>query len=111
MSYNPNNPNGQATSANSAPVVIASDQSAVPVSATALPLPSGASTAANQTNVQSSPGTSATTALTIQGSATGVAVPVSVSSLPSIPAGSNAIGSVLFLESNFPIDQTLFLLQ
>lgn len=31
MSYNPNNPNGQATSANSAPVVIASDQSSFPV--------------------------------------------------------------------------------
>lgn len=31
MAYNPNNPNGQATSANSAPVVIASDQSAVPI--------------------------------------------------------------------------------
>ena len=30
MSYNPNNPNGSATSANSAPVVIASDQSAIP---------------------------------------------------------------------------------
>ena len=29
MAYNPNNPNGQATSANSAPVVIASDQSTV----------------------------------------------------------------------------------
>jgi hypothetical protein len=32
MSYNPNNPNGQTTSNNSAPVVIASDQSAIPVS-------------------------------------------------------------------------------
>lgn len=32
MSYNPQNPNGQATSANSSPVVIASDQPAVPVS-------------------------------------------------------------------------------
>lgn len=31
MAYNPNNPNGQATMANSEPVVIASDQSAVPV--------------------------------------------------------------------------------
>ena len=31
MSYNPQNPNGQATSANSSPVVIASDQSAVAV--------------------------------------------------------------------------------
>lgn len=32
MAYNPQNPNGQTTSANSAPIVIASDQSAVPVS-------------------------------------------------------------------------------
>lgn len=32
MSYNPQNPNGQVTMANSAPVVIASNQSAVPVS-------------------------------------------------------------------------------
>ena len=31
MSYKPSNPNGQATSANSEPVVIASDQSAIPV--------------------------------------------------------------------------------
>lgn len=34
MAYNPQNPNGSATSANSAPVVIASNQSAVPVSGT-----------------------------------------------------------------------------
>lgn len=32
MAYNPNNPNGQATMANSSPVVLASDQSAVPIS-------------------------------------------------------------------------------
>jgi hypothetical protein len=32
MAYQPNNPNGQATMANSEPVVIASDQSAVPIS-------------------------------------------------------------------------------
>ncbi len=32
MAYNPNNPNGQAAMANSEPVVIASDQSAIPVS-------------------------------------------------------------------------------
>lgn len=31
MAYNPNNPNGQSTSANSTPVVIASDQSTIPV--------------------------------------------------------------------------------
>jgi hypothetical protein len=34
MAYNPQNPNGQAAGANSAPVVIASDQSAVPTSNT-----------------------------------------------------------------------------
>ena len=34
MSYKPSNPNGQATMANSEPVVIASDQSAVPISGT-----------------------------------------------------------------------------
>lgn len=32
MSYQPNNPNGQATMANSAPVVLASNQTAIPVS-------------------------------------------------------------------------------
>jgi hypothetical protein len=42
MTYNPQNPNGQATSANSQPVVLASDQTAVPVSASSLPLPAGA---------------------------------------------------------------------
>ncbi len=40
---------GQATMANSLPVVIASDQSAVAITAAALPLPAGAATAANQT--------------------------------------------------------------
>lgn len=50
MAYNPQNPNGQATSANSAPVVIASDQTAVPVSASSLPLPSGAASSALQTS-------------------------------------------------------------
>lgn len=48
MAYNPNNANGQALSANSAPVVLASDQSTVPVSTASLPLPSGASTSAKQ---------------------------------------------------------------
>lgn len=36
MSYYPNNPNGEATMANSAPVVIASNQTAVPVSSSTL---------------------------------------------------------------------------
>ena len=42
MSYRPANPNGQTTSVNSTPIVIASDQSTVPISASSLPLPSGA---------------------------------------------------------------------
>lgn len=41
---------GQKTSVNSVPVVIASDQSTVPVSVASLPLPAGAATSANQTN-------------------------------------------------------------
>lgn len=43
MAYNPQNPNGQATSANSSPVVIASNQSTLPISVATLPLPTGAS--------------------------------------------------------------------
>jgi len=83
-------------------------------------LPTGAATAANQTNVQSTPGTSQATAVTIQGNASGIAVPVSgtlaatqsgtwnigsISTLPSLPAGANAIGSVSV--SNFPGTQTV----
>ena len=41
MAYTPNNSNGQTTSANSAPVVIASDQSAIPVSGTVAVVDSG----------------------------------------------------------------------
>lgn len=49
MAYIPPNPNGQALMANSSPVVIASDQSALPITVATLPLPSGASTSALQT--------------------------------------------------------------
>ncbi|MGX7706324.1 hypothetical protein [Methylobacterium sp. Gmos1] len=55
-----------------------------PVSAASLPLPTGAATSAAQTNVQSSPGTSAGTALTIQGATAGVAVPAT---LPKVAPG------------------------
>lgn len=41
MAYNPQNPNGQATSANSSPVVIASDQSAIPVTGSITAIVSG----------------------------------------------------------------------
>lgn len=72
---------GQKVSASSLPVVIASDDT-VAISASSLPLPTGAATSADQTNVQSSPGTSAGTAVTVQGSASGVALPISASTLP-----------------------------
>jgi hypothetical protein len=58
-----------------------------PVSATSLPLPAGAATSAAQAAVQSAPGTSAITALTVQGAAGGVVMPVSCS---SGCAGTNA---------------------
>jgi hypothetical protein len=59
----------------------------MPISAAALPLPAGAAQSVNQTNVQSSPGTSASTAITVQGSASGVVLPTSVASLP-LPSGA-----------------------
>lgn len=51
MAYSPKNANGQATMANSEPVVIASDQSTVPVSVASLPLPTGAATSAKQDTI------------------------------------------------------------
>ena len=51
---------GQQNMANSAPVVIASDQTAVPISAASLPLPAGASTSALQTTGNTSLATVAT---------------------------------------------------
>jgi len=84
-------------------------QTTQPISASSLPLPSGASTSANQTNVQSAPGTPQTTAITIQGNSSGVAVPVSgtvaISGTPTISgtvtanAGTNLNTSALALES------------
>jgi hypothetical protein len=62
-----------------------------PVSATALPLPTGAATSANQTAAQSSPGTSATTAVTVQGSASGVAIPVNCTSGCSGGGGGGSV--------------------
>jgi hypothetical protein len=66
------------------------------VSAASLPLPTGTSTAALQSNVQSAPGTPQTVALTIQGNASAVAVPVSGTVATTAPVNSNAsfFGSV-----------------
>lgn len=60
-------------------------QATQPVSAASLPLPSGAATAANQTAVQSVPGTPQTSAVTVQGNAGGVGLPVV--SGPTTPSG------------------------
>ena len=99
MSYIPSNPNGQATSANSEPVVIASDQSAVPISgsvsvsnfpatqpisATALPLPSGASTSAAQTTANATLATIASN--TANAGTPTVSGTVAVSNFPSSQA-------------------------
>lgn len=94
---------GQKAMAGSAPVVIASDQSAVPVSgafyqatqpvsAAALPLPAGASTAAKQPALGTA-GVASTDVITIQGIASGTPVTV------GLAAGSNLAGK-------FGIDQT-----
>jgi hypothetical protein len=115
---------GQVTMANSLPVVLASDQSAVPVSAASLPLPSGAATAAGLATINTTLGTplqaggsigntafgisgtlpafAATPTVNI-GTAPSIAVtgtfwqatqPVSLTALPALPAGSNTIGTV-----------------
>ena len=85
---------GQKAMVASAPVVIASDQSALPITAAALPLPTGAATAANQTNgaqlTQITDGTdvalvTAAGALVVDGSA--VTQPVSAVALP-LPTGA-----------------------
>jgi hypothetical protein len=63
MAYFPNNPNGQTTSANSAPVVLASDQTAIPITDNAGSLTVDGTVAATQNagatyNVQISDGSS-----------------------------------------------------
>src|SRR5271165_774281 len=72
------------------------DGSAViqPVSAASLPLPAGASTSALQSNVQSAPGTPQTTAITIQGNASGIAVPISGSVTATNSANGNTGSAV-----------------
>ena len=79
MAYNPQNPNGQATGANSTPVVIASDQTTIPVSATTLPLPAGASTESTLSALNTKVTAVNTGAVTIS---------------TALPTGTNIIGSV-----------------
>lgn len=94
---------GQKASTASLPVVIASDQSTLPISAASLPLPTGASTSAlqtagnsslgtiasNTTNIlqtETAPGTPASFALTVQGNTSSVPIPVSISGSTGLSA-------------------------
>ena len=85
---------GNATAANQATQITAEQTTATQTTAinsklgSALPLPTGASSAANQTNVQSAPGTPQTTANTVQGNAGGVPIPVS-GSISLLPTSSS----------------------
>ena len=91
--------NGQKVMAASSPVVIASDQSAIPISAASLPLPAGAATAANQATEIASlasidAGIPAALGQTVMASSMPVviasnqsAVPISAASLP-LPTGA-----------------------
>lgn len=67
--------------------------SVFPISASSLPLPSGASTDASLTDVQSAPGTPQTTSVTVQGNASGVPVPVS-GTVSATQSGTWNIGSI-----------------
>ena len=89
MSYKKSNPNGQATSANSEPVVIASDQSSISVTVATLPLPSGSATSAKQDLLLAE--------LQLKADLTETQ-PVSLASLPSHPV-TNA--------GTFPVQATL----
>ena len=124
MSYNQNNPNGSATSANSSPVVIALDQLPIPVSQSgtwsaginnfpssqavtiaSLPaLAAGSAAIGSITNTSFivTQATAANLNATVIGTGT---FATQVTSLPSLAAGSAAIGSVSV--SNFPSSQAV----
>jgi len=61
-------------------------------------LPTGAATSAAQTSVESAPGASQTTAITIQGNASGIAVPMSASALP-LPSGASTAAAQTAVQS------------
>lgn len=93
MSYTPPNPNGQATSANSAPVVIASDQSAVPVSsatlATAAAQTTGntslATVATNTGNIPAKGANTKANSMPVTMASDQTAIPVSLATAPTTP--------------------------
>lgn len=80
---------GQQTMANSMPVVIASNQSAVPISAASLPLPTGAATEATLLSLNGKVTTVNTNSVIITG---------------ALPTGDNNIGNVDVVSSVLPAD-------
>lgn len=94
MAYNPQNPNGQATSANSSPVVIASNQSAVAVSGT---VTANAGTNLNTSTLALESGGNLA-ALNTKTPAAGVTT--SSASRPMVQAIDTASGNITILNSN-----------
>lgn len=91
---------GSKTSANSVPVVIASDQSAVAISAASLPLPTGAATSANQTTlgnqttkINDGTNTAAVKAASTAAVATDPALVVAISPNNTITTSNASVGS------------------
>jgi hypothetical protein len=86
-----NLPNTQAVSGT---VTVNQGTSPWAIAAASLPLPTGAATAALQSNVQSAPGTAATTLLGVQGATNGVPIPVTGTFFqPTQPVSSTTLAT------------------
>jgi hypothetical protein len=120
MAYFPNNPNGQATSANSAPVVLSSNQSpslvaqddTIVILARILKLLESLSivdSAQRQRVVVDAFG--AGLSVTVASGNITVAGTVAVSSLPATPAGANIIGSLNNLGTIAGMDREMYINQ
>ena len=114
MSYNPSNPNGQATSANSAPVVLASDQSAVPISDNGSSLTvdgsvtvSGTVTANAGTGTQNVSVQNASIPVTDNGGSLTVDGSVSVSNFPATQPVSGPLTDTQLRATAVPISGTV----
>lgn len=119
MAYFPNNPNGQATSANSAPVVLSSTQSpslvaqddTIVILARILKLLESLSivdSAQRQRVVVDAFAAGLTVTLGAGGASIGT---VAVSSLPATPAGANVIGSINNLATIAGMDREMYINQ
>jgi hypothetical protein len=91
---------GQATMAASLSVTVASNQTAVPVSAASLPLPSGAATAARQA-IPGTAGTPSSEVLSVQGVSGGTALPMSAAALP-LPSGASTEATLAAASAKLP---------